>query len=92
MCGTIVGGYLAVRESAGGRAEAGEKLQAIREALVEVLEQVRGGQAPIPVLHDVTAVHDLSEDIPHVLPRDLCHTKIMLLVTWLFGRTANRDV
>mmetsp|Transcript_10302 Transcript_10302/g.22116 ORF Transcript_10302/g.22116 Transcript_10302/m.22116 type:complete len:1096 (-) Transcript_10302:3570-6857(-) len=60
--------HLAVVEGVGGRDEAGEHLQALQQLLVHVLEQVCVGQAPVPVLNDVAAVHDLAKDVAQVIP------------------------
>jgi hypothetical protein len=38
---------------------------------LEILLQISPAQTPVPVVSDVTAVHDFPEQIAEVLPRDL---------------------
>ena len=62
---------LFVSHGVGRSKEGREHLHAFQQGLIEVLEQVGIGQAPVPVLHDVPAIHDLPKDISQVIPWDL---------------------
>ena len=55
-----------------GRSEEGrEHLHALQQHLIEVLEEVGIGQAPVPILNNVAPIHDLPKDVPEVIPRHL---------------------
>ena len=53
------------------RLELGEEGEAVEQLLAHVREQVGVAEPPIKVVGDVAAVHDLAEDVPQVVPRDL---------------------
>lgn len=58
-----------------GRCEEGWKhLHTLQQSFIEVLEEVCIGQASIPVLYNVTTVHDLPKDVPQIIPRNLEYT------------------
>lgn len=63
--------YLLVTEAVGGCGVTGEHLHAFQQALVEVLEQVSHGKAPVPVLNNVAAIHDLAKHVPQIVPGHL---------------------
>ena len=63
--------HLLVSHGISRREECREHLHAFQQGLIEVLEEVSIGQAPVPVLHNVTTIHDLSKDVSQVIPRHL---------------------
>ena len=62
---------LLVVQAAGRGGEAREVLDTLEELLLEVGLEVHRHRAPVPVLDDVTTVHDLADDVLEVVPRDL---------------------
>lgn len=64
-------------ESARRRREAGEQRRCIEECRRKDSRQIGRAQPPVPVLYDVTAVHDLPEDVSQVLPG---HTHVVVQV------------
>ena len=72
------GAHLLVSHGVGRCEEGREHLHALQQCFVEVLEEVGIGQAPVPVLYNVTSIHDLPKDVPQIIPRNLhnnlkCH-------------------
>lgn len=51
----------------------GEEQFSFQHLRLDVLFQIRPAEAPIPVIRDVTAVHDLAKQIAQVVIRDLRH-------------------
>ena len=49
----------------------GDHVNLIKQLIAHEVKQVLLGHPTIPVVHDVPAVHDLSEDVPQVVPWDL---------------------
>ena len=66
-------GRACLHRAAGGHGagEASKELGVVKQALIEVLGQVGVRQAPVPILHDVPAVHDRAKDVAQVLPGHL---------------------
>lgn len=60
--------HLFVVECVGWSHEAWEHLHAFQQRLIEVPIQVGIGQPPVPVLHNVATIHNLTKDVAQVIP------------------------
>ena len=60
--------YLFVCHGVGRGEECWEHLHAFNECFVEVFEEVGIGKTPVPVLNNVTSIHDLPKNVPQVIP------------------------
>lgn len=63
--------YLLVSHGISRCEEGWEHFHAFQQSLIEVLEEVSIGKASVPVLYNVTSVHDLSKNVSQVIPRNL---------------------
>ena len=60
--------YLLVSHGVSRCKEGWKHFHAFQQSLVEILEEISIGEASVPVLHNVTSVHDLSKNVSQIIP------------------------
>lgn len=71
--------YLLVSHGVSRCEEGWEHLHALQQSFIEILEEVCIGKASIPVLNNVTTIHNFPKDVPQIIPRNLQYMHELIL-------------
>mmetsp|Transcript_9979 Transcript_9979/g.26011 ORF Transcript_9979/g.26011 Transcript_9979/m.26011 type:complete len:497 (+) Transcript_9979:380-1870(+) len=57
-----------------------DHLELIQKLVLHEIQQVLGAHDAVPIVHDVAAIHDVAEDVPQVVPRNLDRGRALKVV------------